>query len=146
MKMTQAWGWLAAGVLAAGLNARYHDGGLLWAHQIAGRIEHNSAAVLALAFGRADQFLSEARLMAPRAESASCQFSKAAAQMQRRIERSQAEFEDAAARDFAFMHAREESEYPPLESNRVRLEAQLTARTIRLGMPPAAFTRVSLKG
>jgi hypothetical protein len=146
MKMTQAWGWLAAGVLAAGLNARYHDGGLQWAHQIAGRIEHNSAAVLALAFGRANQFLSEARLMAPRAESASCPFSKAVAQMQHRIEHSQAEFEDAEVQDFDVMSARKEAQWARLEANRVRMGAQFTARTIRLGITPAAFTRVSLKG
>ncbi len=48
-QMTQAWGWLTAGVLAAGLNASYHDGGLQWAHQVADRVEHGSAAVLALA-------------------------------------------------------------------------------------------------
>src|ERR1700731_3246959 len=146
MKMTQAWGWLAAGGLAAGLNARYHDGGLLWAHQIAGRIEHHSAAVLALAFGRADQFLSEARLMAPRAESAACPFSKAVAQMQHRIEHSQAEFEDAEVQDFDVMSARKEAQWARLEANRGRMEAQFRARTIRLGMTPAAFTRVSLQG
>jgi hypothetical protein len=146
MKMTRAWGWLAAGVLAAGLNARYHDGGLQWAHQIAGRIEHHSTAVLALAFGRADQFLSEARLMAPRAESASCPFSKAVAEMQHRIEHSQAEFEDTEVQDFDVMSARKEAQWARLEANRVRMEAQFRARTIRLGMTPAAFTRVSLKG
>ena len=42
MKMTQAWGWLVAAVLAAGLNASYHDGGLQWAHQIADRVEQRS--------------------------------------------------------------------------------------------------------
>jgi hypothetical protein len=58
---TQAWGWLGAAVLAAGLNASYHDGGLEWAHNAVDQIQHRSAAVLALASGRADQFLAEAK-------------------------------------------------------------------------------------
>src|SRR5215469_1149640 len=60
---TQAWGWLGAAVLAAGLNSSYHDGGLQWAHEIADRVQHNTSAVLALATGRADQFLAEARML-----------------------------------------------------------------------------------
>jgi hypothetical protein len=44
------------------------------------------------------------------------------------------------------MSARKEAQWARLEANRVRMEAQFTARTIRLGMTPAAFTRVSLKG
>jgi hypothetical protein len=60
---TQAWGWLAAAALAAGLNASYHDGGLQWVHQAVDQVEHGSAAVLALAAGHADQFLAEARLV-----------------------------------------------------------------------------------
>ena len=66
VKTTQAWGWLAAGVLAAGLNAAYHDGGLEWAHRIADRVQHGSAAVVALAGGRADQFVAEAALLSAR--------------------------------------------------------------------------------
>ena len=34
MKTTQAWAWLAAGVLALGLNGFYQDGGAAWAHRI----------------------------------------------------------------------------------------------------------------
>jgi hypothetical protein len=72
VKMTQAWGWLVAGVLAAGLNASYHDGGLQWAHQMAEQlsyqVEHRSAAVLDLATGHADRFVSEARLLATQDE------------------------------------------------------------------------------
>jgi hypothetical protein len=33
MKNAQAWGWLAAGVLALGLNGIYQDGGAAWAHR-----------------------------------------------------------------------------------------------------------------
>lgn len=60
---TQAWGWLAAAALAAGLNASYHDGGMQWLHHAVDQVEHSSAAVLALADGHADQFLAEARLV-----------------------------------------------------------------------------------
>jgi hypothetical protein len=60
---TQAWGWLATAVVAAGLNASYHDGGLRWLHQAVDEMEHSSAAVVALAAGHTDQFLAEARLV-----------------------------------------------------------------------------------
>lgn len=63
---TQAWGWLVAAVLAAGLNASYHDGGLEWAHRIAEGVEHSSNAVLALATGHADRFLAEAQMLGAR--------------------------------------------------------------------------------
>jgi len=58
MKITQAYAWLAAGVLAAGLNASYHDGGLQRVHEIVDRVGQNSATALTVASGRADQFLS----------------------------------------------------------------------------------------
>lgn len=82
---TQAWGWLIAGVLAAGLNASYHDGSLRWAHEVANRLEHGSAAVLALANGNAERFLSEAQLVADRTETTSCGLSTALARVQNRL-------------------------------------------------------------
>jgi hypothetical protein len=78
---TNAWGWLTAAVLAAGLNASYHDGGMVWAHRIADGIEHNTGAVLALATGRADQFVSEARLLTARNERSSCPLTAAVARV-----------------------------------------------------------------
>jgi hypothetical protein len=60
---TQAWGWLAAGVVALGVNGFYQDGGFTWAHRVADRIESRSAAVLALASGQAERFLAEARIV-----------------------------------------------------------------------------------
>jgi len=42
MKTTQGWGWLAAGVLALGLNGFYQDGGAAWAHRI---MDHVTARV-----------------------------------------------------------------------------------------------------
>lgn len=61
-----------AGVVAAGLNAGFHQGGLRWAHQIAQDVEHNSAAVIALASGRADEFLAQAHLLSISASKDPC--------------------------------------------------------------------------
>lgn len=66
---TQAWGWLTAALLAAGLNASYHDGGLRWLHRAVDQMEHSSAAVVALAAGHTDQFLAEARLVSNQSSS-----------------------------------------------------------------------------
>ena len=38
MKNTQAWGWLAAGVLALGLNGMYQDGGAAWAQRVVNQV------------------------------------------------------------------------------------------------------------
>ncbi len=80
----KAYGWLAAGVLAAGLNASYHDGGLEWAHQIADGVGRDVRAVVELASGRADQFLAEAQLVADRNENAPC-LANAVARVRARI-------------------------------------------------------------
>src|SRR5215831_8242332 len=97
---TQAWGWLAAAVLAAGLNSSYHNGGLQWAHEIADRVEHNTGAVLALATGRADEFLAEARMLKVESgddvavnnhEGSQCPFATAWARAQSSFDQSQAE-------------------------------------------------------
>jgi len=136
MKTNQAWGWLAAGVLAAGLNARYHDGGLQWAHQIADRVEHNSTAVLALASGRADQFLAEARSLTARDETASCPLTTVT-RVQSMIAQSPTVFE--------VMTAREEGQLARLEANRARMEAQIAARTAHIRIAPAAFAPITVK-
>jgi hypothetical protein len=113
----QAWGWLAAGVLAAGLNASYHDGGLQRVHQIADRFEHNTATVVALASGRADQFLAEAQLLTARDQRASCPLTR----VKSMIERSPAVLE--------VMSAREEGQLARFEATRARLETRIAART-----------------
>jgi hypothetical protein len=69
---TQAWGWLMVGMMAAGLNAGYHHGAFQWAHRIAEDVTHNSGAVIALASGRADEFLAEARLLTVRDTQSPC--------------------------------------------------------------------------
>src|SRR5450755_3883847 len=152
MKMTQAWGWLIAGVLAAGLNASYHNGGLQWAHQVADRFEAGSGAVMALASGRADQFLAEARLLTvqdqstqdrPRQEqSASCRFATTRfatnmARVQSKIDRSQAAFDR--------MGALSERQQARLEAQRDRMEARITAQMAHLRITTADFAPVALR-
>jgi hypothetical protein len=140
MKTNQAWGWLAAAVLAAGLNASYHDGGLQWAHRFAEQVGHNSAAVLDLASGRADQFLSEARLLTARNETASCRWATTLARVQTRIAQSQAGVEH-----FNLMSAREEAQLGRLEANRARMEAEIATQTAHFRIATANFAPLALK-
>jgi len=139
MKTTQAWGWLVAAVLAAGLNASYHNGGLQWAHEVADRVEHGSTAVLALASGHADRFLSEARILAARNETASCRLSTALARVQTRIARSETSVER-----FEGLSAREEAQLDRLEANRDRMEAQIARQTAHIKIATAAFAPINV--
>src|SRR5262249_596274 len=116
---TQAWGWLATAVLAAGLNSSYHNGGSEWAHQIAARVQHNTSAVLALATGNGDRFLAEGQLASAR-NSTSCLVSAALAAVRRSIAPIHSEEER-----FDAMTAREEAALARLEANRARMEAQM---------------------
>jgi hypothetical protein len=144
MKTNNAWGWLAAAVLAAGLNASYHDGGLEWAHRIADRVGNRSAAVLALASGRADQFLAEAQVIKARHEAPSCPFAATMARVEARMVEAkvvQARIARSQVERFDAMSAREEAELAKLEANRARIEAQ----TARFRIPAAAFTPVLLR-
>ena len=141
MKMTQAWGWLMAGVLAAGMNASYHDGGLQWVHRAAENIEHNSAAVLALASGHADQFLTEARLLTARNRTASCQLATTLARMQTRVTQLRAARSDNELAHFEVMSAREEEQLAKLEANRARMVAQVA----RIQIAPVAFNPAVFK-
>ncbi len=138
---TQAWGWLTAAVLAAGLNSSYHNGGLQWAHEIADRVQHNSSAVFALATGRADQFLAEARMLnldravnsaADRIDVADnqashCPFSAAVAHIQRNFDHSQAQFDR-----FQALSTRQQAKLARLEANRARIAAQVQAEMARM--------------
>ena len=116
---TQAWGWLAVAVLAAGLNSSYHNGGLEWAHRVAGRVQHNSNAVLALATGNMDRFLAEAQLVSAQ-NSHSCPFSAALAAVRQSIAPVHSEQER-----FEAMTAREEAALARMEAHRARMEAQM---------------------
>jgi hypothetical protein len=141
-QMTQAWGWLAAGVLAAGLNASYHDGGLQWAHQVADRMQHDSAAVLALASARADRFLAEARLLTARNETASCRWATMRDRVQSRIGQSMI---DRSQAGWDVMSAHEEAQLARLEANRARMEAQIAAQTAHIRIAMADFDPVAFK-
>ncbi|HTT21146.1 MAG TPA: hypothetical protein VMG82_19605 [Candidatus Sulfotelmatobacter sp.] len=138
----QAWGWLTAAVLAAGLNSSYHNGGLQWAHEIADRVQHNSSAVLALATGRADWFLAEARRLkvepasddAPGTEAPRCPYAAATAMVQSSFDESQSEFDNLQA-----LSAREQAQLARLEANRARIEAQVHAKLARIHLADDSF-------
>lgn len=154
---TQAFGWLAAAVIAAALNASYHQGGMEWAHRIADRIAHNTEAVLALATGNADRFLAEAQ--AVKAENfaadnlvaddvtqtedevSTCRFHQALARVQSKLAHSQARFD----RLNAAMAARQEQEHARMEAQAARIEAhraRLEAEFANIRIPAVAFNRV----
>jgi len=142
MKTTQTWGWLAAGVLAAGLNAAYHDGGLEWVHRSADRLEHGSETIVALVKGSADRFLAEVRL-AGHDEAAFSSVDAAVAQVQAKL----ADGEEGIARVDA-MSARQQAQLARLQAVRARIEARIAARSARCrlapAIAPAAFVRVAV--
>jgi hypothetical protein len=136
MKMTEAYAWLVAGVLAAGLNASYHDGGLPRAHEIADEVEHNSAAVLELASGHAGQFLSEMQVVTARQQTASCPLSMTLARVQAKLAQKQAGFDR-----FEAMSAREQARLARMEANRARIEAQVARIQIQaVALNPIVFS------
>lgn len=143
-KMTEAWGWLVVGVLAAGLNASYHNGGLQWAHEIADRAERSSSAVLALASGNADQFLAQARTLTARSEATSCQLSNAVSRVQSGIDHSEAGFYH-----FEAMSARQQAQLERMQASRERMEARIEAKiatqTAHLRIASATFAPVNLE-
>jgi hypothetical protein len=150
MKMTQAYAWLVAGVLAAGLNASYHDGGLQRVHEIADRLEHNSAAVMELVSGHADRFLSEMRVMTARPQTASCRLSMTPKSMtpksmalvsmtlaglQTRFGQTELATTQARLDRFQAMADREQAR---MEANRARIEAQVA----RIRIPAVALNPI----
>jgi hypothetical protein len=139
MKTTQAWGWLAAGVLALGLNGIYHDGGAAWAHRalapVVDRIEARTGPILALAVGRADLFIAKTESAAARTETASCRLSTAMARVQSKIARTEGGFAQ-----FEAMSAREEAAMARVEANRARIEAEVA----RVRFTPVAFDAMKI--
>jgi hypothetical protein len=157
---TQAMGWLAMAVVAAGMNASYHQGGMRWAHQIVDQVGYRTSAVIALATGNAEQFLAEARLaksevvneriqaeqIQARNEVSSCPFEKALTRVQDRIAHSQERFERlgdrfndrVSDRFHAAISAREAKERAQVEVQSARMEAQrdrLEAQLAKMRMP-----------
>ena len=131
---TQAMGWLAAAVVAAGLNASYHQGGMQWAHRIADRVGYKTGVVLALATGHADRLLADAQLAQAQNEVSSCRMHTALARAQSRIERSQARFEHFDE----VMAARQEIRAARVEAQRERIEAQIA----KIRIPAVAMNPV----
>ncbi|HEX3821495.1 MAG TPA: hypothetical protein VHW45_14265 [Candidatus Sulfotelmatobacter sp.] len=132
----QALGWLAAGVLAAGLNASYHNGGLEWAHRIANQVSHNTNAVLALATGNADRLYTEARLVQLGEERSPCPLSLAMAQMKRALPNA-----DVAFAQFDRMSDREKARLARFAARRTRMQAQL----VRVELPAVLVNRVAMR-
>lgn len=93
MKTTQAWAWLAVGVVALGLNGIYHDGGAVWVNRLADRIAFAIASpsdtLADLASERADRLVEKADLMTARDEAASCRLAAAMARFQSEVVRAQ---------------------------------------------------------
>jgi hypothetical protein len=137
---TQAWGWLAAALLAAGLNSSYHEGGMQWAHEIVDQVGHNTGAVLALATGRADQFLAEARMLNVDRHESRCPLAAVMAQVQSSVDQSQSEFDG-----FQAMSDREQAQLARLEASRARIEAQVQAKLARVRFVEANFNPVVVK-
>jgi hypothetical protein len=134
MKTTQGWGWLAAGVLALGLNGFYHDGGLGIAHRIvdrvADRVTEGSEFLANLASEHADRFAEQANVVVVRNETASCRLATAMARVQNRIAQSQVGWAHAEA-----MTARQEAAMARVEAEQARIEAQ----TIRVQVATDVF-------
>ena len=142
--MKQAMGWLMAAVVAAGLNSTYHEGGLDWAHQVVDRMEQGSNLTLAAATGRADQFLSELKVLADRTDSAECPFSstldRVQGRIQARLDRTQARVE----RLNDVMSARQQAELNRMEAQRNRMEARFQAQTNQFKFVTAEFNPVEV--
>jgi hypothetical protein len=141
MKNTQAWGWLAAGVLALGLNGIYQDGGAAWARRAAnhvmGEISDRTGGVLALATGRADWFMAKSRAEHAQDKTASCRLAMAIARWQTKMVRGRVDRARVEA-----MAAREEAQMARLEANRARVEARVEAEMAGMRVLPASFNPV----
>jgi len=133
MKTTQAWGWLAAGVLALGLNGFYQDGGAAWAHLAVDRAAEQSGALVDLTSARLDRWVEKSSLVATRDETASCPLATAMARFQTGMARTQ-----AGMAHFEALSARQEAALARVEGRRTRLEAQVA----RVRFAPVAFGAV----
>jgi methylthioribose-1-phosphate isomerase len=138
---TQALGWMAAGVLALGVNGVYQGGGARWVHRALERATLETTGVLALATGRADRFLTEARLLTERDETASCRLGTALARMQTNVARS-------ATQVFRMetLSARQEARVARFETDRARIEAQVAAKVARLHVMTVSLNKVDFVG
>jgi len=135
MKTTQAWAWLAAGVLALGLNGFYHDGGAAWAHRIANLAVHQSEALVDVASAQGDRFVERTNLVLARDENTSCRLATAMARVQTKFALTQ-----RGMHRFEAVSARHEAALARVEDNRARIEAQVA----RVRLAPVAFRSVTI--
>jgi len=133
MKTTQGWGWLAAGVLALGLNGVYHDGGAAWAHRVVDLFADRSGVLADLASEKVDQLMGSVDPAAARDETTSCKLAAAVARFHTKMARTQT----GLAR-FEAVSARQEAALSRVEAGRARIEAEVAG--VRLA--PAAFSTV----
>jgi hypothetical protein len=124
---TIAWGWLATGVLALGVNGFMHDEGADLARRVADRLSSTNV-VVALASGHADWLPSRTRVAAVRAQS--CPLSATIARIESRIGGNRTEFARIEA-----MSAREQAALARIEADRARIEAQ----AVRVQLATANF-------
>lgn len=136
MSTTKGWGWLAAGILALGLNGIYHDGGAVWAHRIANRMVYDSVGGLNLVSGGMNQFLVRARSVAARNQTRSCSLATAMARVQAEIAHGESGFAHLDA-----ISAQGDEQMAWLEANRARIEAQMA----RVQLDQAAFQPLVIK-
>jgi hypothetical protein len=139
MKTTQGWGWLAAGVLALGLNGFYQDGGLARVHRIVDaaieRVADRPGSLVDLASERVERFVQNADLVVARDETASCRLAAAVARFQGKIARTESGMATIEA-----MSARQEAALARVEAERARIEA----RVARVRMMPVAFNTLEI--
>ena len=135
MKTTQGWGWLAAGVLALGLNGFYQDGGAAWAHRVADEVADRSGALVDVASGTVDQLMAKVELAAARDETTSCKLATAMARFETGMARTQ-----TGLAHFEAMTARQEAALARVEANRARIEAQVA----RVRLAPVAFNTLEM--
>jgi hypothetical protein len=141
---TQAWGWLAAGVLALGLNGMYQDGGGAWAHRIIERVADRSATFGDMASDRVGRLMEGASLVAVREQSTSCRLSTAMARVQTTMARTQ-----TGMAHFEAMSAQQEAALERMEVQRARVEARVQIANrmfspvmVRVEKVPTACARV----
>jgi hypothetical protein len=139
MKTTQAWAWLAAGVLALGLNGFYQDGGAAWAHRVVdgvvAQVADRFGTVADMASEQIDRVMERANLVATRDETASCRMGTMLARFQTEMARTQ-----VGMGHFEAMSARQEAMLARVEADRARIEAQVA----RVRVAPVAFTSVEI--
>jgi hypothetical protein len=139
MRTKQGWGWLAAGVLALGLNGVYQDSGAAWMHRVVDcvveRVAGQTRAVADLASERFDRLVETVSLAAAQGETASSRLTAAMERLQTRMAQTQEGFAHVEA-----MSARQEAAVARVEANRARIESHIT----RLRLIPAAFNSVEI--